>query len=104
MGEIQSITNTVNVNAAFNAELSRILSPPTVPGDNSEAQSNALEVYNLQNNFRLQFSVDEATGKTVIRVINAETQQVIRTIPPEEILKAVAKLQQMFENIVNVMV
>jgi flagellar protein FlaG len=31
----------------------------------------------------LSFSVDEATGRTVIRVLDSATQQVIREIPPE---------------------
>lgn len=34
----------------------------------------------------LSFSVDELSGKTVIKVIDAETKEVIRQIPPEEIL------------------
>ena len=34
----------------------------------------------------LVFSVDEGSGRTVIRVINPETSEVIREIPPEETL------------------
>ena len=34
----------------------------------------------------LKFSVDEDTGRTVIRVINSDTEEVIRQIPPDEIL------------------
>ncbi len=33
----------------------------------------------------LHFSVDDESGKTVIRVIDRETKETIRTIPPEEI-------------------
>ncbi len=39
---------------------------------------------NLQRS--LQFSVDEVSGKTVITVIDKETDEIIRQIPREEIL------------------
>lgn len=34
----------------------------------------------------LRFHVDEATGRTVITVVNAETDEIIRQIPPDELL------------------
>ncbi len=44
----------------------------------------------------LQFSVDNETGKTVVRIIDSVTQEVIRQIPSEEVLaisKALGRLQ-----------
>ena len=41
------------------------------------------KVQNLQRD--LQFSVDADSGRTIIKVIDSETQQTIRTIPPEDI-------------------
>lgn len=41
-------------------------------------------VQNIQRD--LQFSVDAETGRTVIRVIDSETRETIRVIPPEDIL------------------
>ncbi len=44
----------------------------------------------------LQFTVDGDTGKTVIRVVDSDTNEVIRQIPGEEILaiaRAVDRLQ-----------
>ena len=35
----------------------------------------------------LQFSVDATSGRTVIRVLDAETKETIRQIPPEEVVK-----------------
>lgn len=35
----------------------------------------------------LQFSVDKDTGKTVVKVIDQETDEVIRQIPPKEMLE-----------------
>jgi flagellar protein FlaG len=34
----------------------------------------------------LRFSVDDDSGRTVIRVVDPETDEVIRQIPPEEVL------------------
>lgn len=35
----------------------------------------------------LEFSVDETTGRTVLKVIHSESGEVIRQLPPEEILQ-----------------
>ena len=43
----------------------------------------------MQNmNRNLQFSVDDTSGDTVIKVIDSETEEVVRQIPSEEILEA----------------
>jgi flagellar protein FlaG len=34
----------------------------------------------------LEFSVDKETGATIIKVLDVETGQVVRQIPPEEVL------------------
>ncbi len=34
----------------------------------------------------LEFSIDEVTGRTILKVIHAESGEVIRQIPPEELL------------------
>jgi flagellar protein FlaG len=43
---------------------------------------------------QLQFSVDEESGKTIVKVIDAETGETIRDIPPEEILKMQKQLRE----------
>ena len=43
----------------------------------------------------LSFSIDETTGKTVIRVIDDGTKQVIRQIPSEEVLKVAARITEL---------
>lgn len=35
----------------------------------------------------LQFTVDQDSGRTVIKVLDSETKEVIRQIPPEELLR-----------------
>ena len=44
----------------------------------------------------LQFTLDRETGKTIVRVIDSQTRQVIRQIPSEELLaiaRALSRLQ-----------
>ena len=45
-----------------------------------------LNRYVQETNYNLQFSIDEASGRNVIRVIDAETREVIRQFPMEEVL------------------
>lgn len=47
-------------------------------------------VQNLQRN--LQFTVDEATGKDVVTVIDTVSEEVIRQIPSEEALELARRL------------
>lgn len=42
----------------------------------------------------LNFSVDEASGKTVVKIIDAESKEMVRQIPPEELLALARRLQQ----------
>ncbi len=41
----------------------------------------------------LHFSVDEASGRTVIKVTDPETEEIIRQIPPEEVLRIAESLE-----------
>ncbi|MFY9976421.1 MAG: flagellar protein FlaG [Chromatiaceae bacterium] len=47
-----------------------------------------------QEHYSLEFSVDETLGRVVIRITDAETDQLIRQIPPEEVLAMVRRLAQ----------
>lgn len=55
---------------------------------NTVADSNGI---NLSNN-RLTFSQDEDTGRTVISIVDNKTGDVIRQIPPDEILTLKKKM------------
>lgn len=50
-------------------------------------------VQNIQRD--LQFSVDEDSGTTVIKVIDPETEEVIRQIPPEEVMTLSQRLEEL---------
>ena len=42
----------------------------------------------------LQFSLDDESGEMVIKVIDRETDTVVRQLPPEEVLKLRKRLQE----------
>ena len=43
----------------------------------------------------LEFSVDEKTKKIIVKVMDADTQKVIRQIPPEEMMRISARVQEL---------
>ncbi|NPA49431.1 MAG: flagellar protein FlaG [Thermodesulfobacteria bacterium] len=45
-------------------------------------------------NVRLVFNVDEETKEVVVKVVNPETDEVIRQIPPEELLEIRKRLDE----------
>ncbi|MBW1699719.1 MAG: flagellar protein FlaG [Deltaproteobacteria bacterium] len=55
----------------------------------------------LIHHIGLQFSVHESTGRTVVKVVNKDTQKVIREVPPEKILDLAAKLEEMIGILFN---
>ena len=57
--------------------------------DNAVKQLNDY-VQNLQRD--LQFSIDKGSGRTIIKVIDSETKEIIRQFPSEEILKAAQQI------------
>jgi flagellar protein FlaG len=50
----------------------------------------------------LSFRVDKSTGKTVIKIMDAQTEEVVRQYPPEEILDMAASLKDLASNFFNV--
>jgi len=49
----------------------------------------------------LSFSIDETTGYNVVRVIDPETNEVIRQLPSEELLKIARSMDQLNSFLVN---
>ncbi|MGD0152389.1 MAG: flagellar protein FlaG [Thermacetogeniaceae bacterium] len=52
-------------------------------------------------NFQLSFSIDKGSKELVVKVINPVTNEVIRQIPPQELLNLAANLQQTAGILVN---
>ncbi len=50
---------------------------------------------------KLEFSVDEESGKTIVKVIDKESGEMVRSIPSEEILDMQKRLRETSEAIFN---
>ncbi|MBV2136010.1 MAG: flagellar protein FlaG [Candidatus Thiodiazotropha sp. (ex Ctena orbiculata)] len=61
----------------------------------------ALNVENLAQMVRrdLEFSIDEDTGTQVLRVVDSETGELVRQVPPEQILHIISQIEEMNEQI-----
>ncbi len=69
----------------------------TVPPVDAKMLENAVKELSegAQNTQRsLEFSIDESSGRTVIKVVDKITQEVIRQIPEEEVLALAARLEK----------
>ena len=73
------------------AEKSQQISP--------EMLENLKTDFEMIHNVGFQFSVHEQTNRTIVRVINEETQELIREIPSEEMLNIMAKMDEMMGSI-----
>ena len=60
-----------------------------------EAAGNLQSTLNLIHNVDLQFSVHDSSGRVMITVKDVTTGQVIREVPPSEILNIAAKMDEM---------
>lgn len=67
----------------------------TVPSSSEVAQAvKAANKALQQQNLGLEFTVDEDSERTIVRVVDQETSEVIRQIPSEEMLEIAKALDQ----------
>jgi flagellar protein FlaG len=71
--------------------------PPPPPRPVVDVAAAAERLNELMSNRQrmLRFRVDQGSGRTVIIVINEATNEVIRQIPPEELLQLQQNLEQL---------
>jgi flagellar protein FlaG len=48
----------------------------------------------------LEFSLDQATGQQVIRVLDSETKELVRQIPSDQVLHLIKRVQEMQGDVV----
>ncbi len=66
----------------------------TVSRKEIEAQAKALEKTFLAFNRRIELSVNDAINQVIIKVVDADTDTVIKEIPAEEIQHLIAKIKE----------
>jgi flagellar protein FlaG len=69
--------------------------PPPVPVVDVERAVQRLNELASRKERSLRFQVDQGSGRTVITVINATTKEIIRQIPPEELLAIARNLEEL---------
>ena len=52
-------------------------------------------------NTKIAFEIDKETKKTILRIVDVETNEVIRQIPPEELLKISRRISELLGVIIN---
>lgn len=60
-----------------------------------ELMQDVQENLNVIHDVDLQFSIHEASGELMVTVIDASTGEVIREVPPSEILELASKIEEM---------
>jgi len=66
--------------------------PAPPPPARVEQAIQQIQSYLADTQRELQMQVDRSTGRTIVRVVNPETQELIRQIPSEEVLKLAAAI------------
>jgi flagellar protein FlaG len=88
--------NTISLN--INGELPGAVATPTTPEQRSEQREliQAIKALNgsemLGQNNELTFSLDRGTHRAVVKIVNRETNEVVRQIPPEVVLRLAEQL------------
>ncbi len=68
--------------------------PQKVSRQDIEAQARALEKTFLAFNRRVVLSVNDQINQVIIKVVDAETDKVIKEIPAEEIQRLIARIKE----------
>jgi flagellar protein FlaG len=95
-GLVQSAGQNQTVGAANNAEKSGFSEKKTKP-DKDQVTAAVKNMNDFLQMVRrtLQFTVDEDSGEMVVQIKDAQTNQVIRQIPSEEMLKLAKQLDKL---------
>ncbi|MGB5339889.1 MAG: flagellar protein FlaG [Gammaproteobacteria bacterium] len=86
--------------AALDAGKTRDASPPAdtarqgMSAEQLEKAVSELNEHMQQGQHSLRFSTDEVSGRTIVRVVDTETDEVIRQIPSEEMLTVMHHLRE----------
>ena len=75
--------------------------PPAPDLKSVESAVKQINSYLTDSQRALNFQVHEASGRTIVRVVNPETDEVIRQIPSEEVLNLAAAIQSQGLQLIN---
>jgi flagellar protein FlaG len=90
---VQTISGEAGKTAPVAGQQLPPLEPPVSAADVERAVQRLSELVS-ETQRSLRFQVDEISGRTVITVLDAETNEVVRQIPPPEFLAVVRHLER----------
>lgn len=76
-------------------DLSKVMKPSEISKEDVEAMVEALKDLTETLQTKLNFSVDAGTNNIVVKVIDKDTNEVIKQIPPESLLELQEKMQDL---------
>ncbi len=90
LGQAEALRSVPN---RFSEQRSEVQRPPEVTGTDVQNMVDDVNKVIRYINERLQFSVHEETNRIMVKVLDRETEEVLREIPPEKMLDLISKLQ-----------
>lgn len=83
------------LNDIVKANLNAIrVEPPLSSEELGKVAERVEELFFSFTNRQLSFEIDENTGRTIIKIIDRESGEIVRQIPPQEFLDTVAALNK----------
>jgi flagellar protein FlaG len=80
------------------------LKKPQVNEDEVRNAANVMNDVMKVSNYHLQFQVHKDSGRVQVKVIDSDTQEVIREIPPEKILESSAMIKNMLDKMAGILI
>lgn len=103
-----SVARSANVSPAAGRQNIAAQAGKALPPEQSSPEVSAEELQQVVEKLNdhvqqiqrdLKFSVDDTSGRTVIRVVNSQTDEVVRQIPSEEVLRISRNIQDQLDDV-----
>lgn len=94
-GDLPAIPRQADSANSVAQDQEKLKTPAAENPDELQASIQAVNDFVQRINNSLQFSVDKDTGKTIVKVVDISTQEVIKQIPSEEMVAIAKALDQL---------
>ncbi len=101
-----SAVDAMPKSAEINQQQARSYNTNTELRKEKDSQKETLQAVNFANavaelfDKKIEFSYDERIQQVVVKIMEGNSEEVIRQIPPEEIIELVAKLREDFRGLI----
>lgn len=97
--DVRQVSNVNVVNSANSVSTVEHAQPSSETNEKAEVKNQIEELQQFNQNIdrSLQFKVDDELGVTIVRVVDKETDELIRQFPPEELINLSRRLKELNE-------